>query len=206
MSIVEKLFKRKKNLSLDEVRIEEKRMELKESQIVKKLEGLDRQKEEIFKNGAQTKSKALRRIYARKFEEATKVMQLEERELIQISKEIRLLSRIRMVLERSQKTTSAIPLLERLNESQVHELMKLIDTDTVKEAEFMEKVDLMLGLTEREEATGEMGEEGMEVMKVWEQMDDGQSDFEEGLKQATRAVMKKPPEKEEDGREAEANP
>lgn len=205
MSIIEKLFRRKKELSLDEVRIEEKRMELKENQIVKKLETLDRDKEETFKRGAETKSKALRRIYARKFEEATKVMQLSERELIQISKEIRLLSRIRMVLERSQKGRSAIPLLERLNENQVHELMKLIDTDTVKEAEFMEKVDLMLGLTEREEATGEMGEEGMEVMKVWEQMDDGQSDFEEGLKQATRAVTKKPPEKEKE-KESESNP
>lgn len=204
MSIIEKLFRRRKNLSLDEVRIEEKRLELKENQIVKKLESLDRDKGEIFKRGAETKSKALRRIYARKFEEATKVMQLEERELIQISKEIRLLSRIRMVLERSQKTRSAIPLLERLNENQIHELMKLIDTDTVKEAEFMEKVDLMLGLTEREEVTGEMGEEGMEVMKVWERMDDGQSDFEEGLKQATRAVTKKPEPQRE--REAESNP
>jgi hypothetical protein len=203
MSIIEKLFKRRKNLSLDEVRIEEKRLELKENQIVKKLENYDRDKGEIFKRGAETKSKALRRIYARKFEEATKVMQLEERELIQISKEIRLLSRIRMVLERSQKTRSAIPLLERLNENQIHDLMKLIDTDTVKEAEFMEKVDLMLGLTEREEATGDMGEEGMEVMKVWERMDDGQSDFEEGLKQATRAVTKKPePQREH---EAENN-
>lgn len=204
MSIIEKLFRRRKNLSLDEVRIEEKRLELKENQIVKKLESLDRDKGEIFKRGAETKSKALRRIYARKFEEATKVMQLEERELIQISKEIRLLSRIRMVLERSQKTRSAIPLLERLNENQIHELMKLIDTDTVKEAEFMEKVDLMLGLTEREEVTGEIGEEGMEVMKVWERMDDGQSDFEEGLKQATRAVTKKPEPQRE--REAESNP
>jgi hypothetical protein len=202
MSILEKLFRRKKNLSLDEVRIEEKRMELKENQLVKKLENLDRDKGEIFRRGAETKSKALRRIYARKFEEATKVMQLEERELVQVSKEIRLLSRIRMVLERTQKTRSAIPLLERLNENQIHELMKLIDTDTVKEAEFMEKVDLMLGLTEREEVTGDMGEEGMEVMKVWERMDDGQSDFEEGLKQATRAVTKKPSEKE---RESEAN-
>jgi hypothetical protein len=203
MSIIDKLFKKKKSLSYDEVRLEEKRMELRENQIVKKLEGMDRQKEEIFKRGAETKSKALRRIYARKFEEATKVMQMEEHELIQISKEIRLLSRIRMVLERSQKTRSTIPLLERLNENQIHELMKLIDTDSVKEAEFMEKVDLMLGLTETGEVREEMGEEGMEVLKVWERMDDGQSDFEEGLKEATRAVSKKPAEKEKE-REKEA--
>lgn len=204
MSIIDKLFRRKKELQLDEVRIEEKRLELKEHQMVKKLETLDREKQDLFKMGAETKSKALRRIYARKFEESTKNMQLVERELVRVGKELRLLSRIRMVLERSGRSPMAAGLLQRLNESQMHDLMRMIDADNIKEAEFLEKLDVMLGLTEdREQAEG-LGDEGNEVMNIWEKMDQGEFEFEEGLREASRSITKEPPEQEKKEAESDA--
>ncbi len=36
----------------------------------------------------------------------------------------------------------------------------------------------------------------MEVLKIWERMDDGRADFEEGLKQATKVVTRKGPEQD----------
>jgi hypothetical protein len=197
-NIWDKIFRRKKKLTLEEVRVEEKRLELRENQLVKKMERLDVEKNDLFKKGAETKSRALRQIYARKFEEATKRGQLEELELSRLGKEIRVVGRIRMVLERQQKAPSAMPLLERLDETQLHELMKLVDTAELKDAEFMEKVDVLLGITEREpeEVEGALGEEGLEVMKVWEEMDKGEFQFEEGLRQASKVVEKKAEEKE----------
>lgn len=203
MSIIDKLFRRKKELQLDEVRIEEKRLELKEHQMVKKLETLDREKQDLFKMGAETKSKALRRIYARKFEESTKNMQLVERELVRVGKELRLLSRIRMVLERSGKSPLTTGLLQRLNEGQMQDLMRMIDADNIKEAEFMEKLDIMLGLTEDREQVEGLGDEGNEVMKIWEKMDQGEFEFEEGLKEASRTITKEP--REEEKKEAESD-
>jgi hypothetical protein len=193
VNILERIFNRKKKLTLEEVRIEEKRLELRESQLVKKLEAMEKDKNALFRKGAECKSRALRQIYARKFEESTKRGQLEERELLRLGKEIRVVGRIRMVLERQNKTPSAMPLIERMDESQLHELMKLIDTADLKEAEFMDKVDVLLGVTEREAepVTDHLGEEGMEVMKVWEEMDKGEFEFEEGLKAATKAAEKK---------------
>lgn len=207
MSIIDKLFRRKKTLQLDQVRIEEKRLELKEHQMVKKLETLDREKQDLFKMGAETKSKALRRIYARKFEESTKNMQLVERELVRVGKELRLLSRIRMVLERSSKSPMTAGLLQRLNEGQMQDLMRMIDADNIKEAEFLEKVDIMLGLTEEREQVEGLGDEGNEVMNIWEKMDQGEFEFEEGLKEASRTITKEPPEEEkkEAERDAEAS-
>jgi hypothetical protein len=200
-NLVDKLFQRKKKLTLEEVRIEEKRLELRETQAVKKLEQMERTKQDLFRKGAEIKSRALRQIYARKFEELAKRGQMEERELARLGKEIRVVGRIRMVLERQARQPSAVPLIERMDESQLHELMKLIDTADLKDAEFMEKVDVLLGITDREpEAVTEtLGSEGLEVLKVWEEMDKGEFEFEEGLKQASKAV-----EKADKKREAEA--
>lgn len=198
MSILERIFNRKKKLTLEEVRAEEKRLELREGQLVRKLEILEKDRNAIFRKGAECKSRALRQIYARKFEEATKRNQLEERELLRMGKEIRVVGRIRIVLERRTRTPSALPLIERMDEEQLHELMKLIDTADLKEAEFMDKVDVLLGITEREAepVTDALGSDGMEVMKVWEEMDRGQFEFEEGLRAASKAAEKKAESKE----------
>lgn len=195
-----RLFQRKKKLTLEEVRVEEKRLELRESQAVKKLEALERGKQELFRKGAEIKSRALRQIYARKFEEMVKQGQMEERELARLGKEIRVVGRIRMVLERQSRQPSAMPLIERMDESQLHELMKLIDTADLKDAEFMEKVDVLLGITERapEAVADTLGDEGREVLKVWEEMDRGEFEFEEGLRQASRAVQKQDRERKEE--------
>ncbi|HLG42383.1 MAG TPA: hypothetical protein VI643_03375 [Planctomycetota bacterium] len=199
-NFLDKLFRRsKKKLTLEEVRIEEKRLELREAQAVKKLELHERNKQDLFRKGADCKSRALRQIYARKFEEITKRGQFEERELARLGKEIRVVGRIRMVLDRQARQPSAMPLIERLDEGQLHELMKLIDTADLKDAEFMEKVDVLLGITDREPeaVTDAIGTEGMEVLKVWEEMDKGEFEFEEGLKQASQAVEKTEKERKE---------
>lgn len=203
-TILEKLFKKKKKITLEEVRIEEKRLEIRENQLVKKLESTERRKNDLFRKGAETKTRALRRIYARKFEEATKQGQMEERELLRLGKELRVLSRLRMLLERRSRTSRTASLLERLDDSQLRELARLVDSQDLPDAEFDEKVDMVLGLTEQEpeEVTEGLGEEALEVMKVWEEMDRGQFEFEEGLRTASRAVEEKEAQKEKGQAEA----
>lgn len=192
MAILEALFGKRKKLELEDVRYEQKRLELRENNLLKKIEQLARDKDAYFRRGAEVKSRPLRRIYARKFEELTRQMQLEERELARIGKEIRLVSRLRMALERSSKHRSTLPILERLNEGQMQEIMKLIDSDNIKESEFAERLDILLGLTEPGQVIPEVGDEGMEVIKIWEKMDEGEFGSEEGLREATRAITREP--------------
>ncbi|HZN61127.1 MAG TPA: hypothetical protein VFC90_01855, partial [Planctomycetota bacterium] len=69
MSIIDKIFRRRKrlvDLSLEELRVEEKRLEIRENQHINQVDKLEKQREEIFNQGSKTKSPARRRIYARR--------------------------------------------------------------------------------------------------------------------------------------------
>ena len=69
MSILGKIFtKGKKGLTdfgLEEIRVEEKRLEIRENQHLRQIEKYDKLREEVFHQGAKNKSPARRRIYAR---------------------------------------------------------------------------------------------------------------------------------------------
>jgi len=70
MSILGKIFtKGKKGLTdfgLEEIRVEEKRLEIRENQHLRQIEKYDKLREEVFHQGAKNKSPARRRIYARR--------------------------------------------------------------------------------------------------------------------------------------------
>ena len=91
MSILGKFFKSRRgllDLSLEEIRVEEKRLEIRENQHLRKMETYDKQREEVFHQGAKTKSPARRRIYARRFGECSQRISLVERELTRVVKEL----------------------------------------------------------------------------------------------------------------------
>jgi hypothetical protein len=192
MAIIESFLKAvtSKKLKLEDVRLEEKRLEVKEGQYLRKIEGLEKEKQEIFKKGAEYKNVALRRIYARKYEERSKRGVLYERDLIRINKELMVIGRLRMMLE-SRRESNLSGLLEKLSSNQMNEIVRMVEADNIKYGEFVEKLDTILGIvdqpiSEMEAVTGE----GMEVMKIWEKMDEGEFDFDSALKEATKVTRK----------------
>lgn len=182
---------RKKKITGQEIRLEKIRLERREQKMAAELEKLSKEKEELFRKGAETSSRSLRMIYARKFEETTKRLQMMEVESHRLWKQVRLIAALEFAYERSGRGTDS-SLLGRLGERQVAELLKLLDADDVRGQVFMDRLDEIMGTVDaafgKEEA---IGEEGREILRVWEKMDEGALEFEEGLKKASEEAKKK---------------
>lgn len=182
---------RKKRITGQELRLEKIRLERREQKLAAELEKLSRDKEDLFRRGAETSSRSLRMIYARRFEETTKRLQMMEVESHRLWKQVRLLTALEFAYERTGRGPDS-SLLARLGERQVAELMRLLEADDVRGQVFMDRLDEIMGTVEaslgKEEA---IGEEGREILRVWEKMDEGALEFEEGLKKATEEAQKK---------------
>jgi hypothetical protein len=206
MSILGKFFKSRRgllDLSLEEIRVEEKRLEIRENQHLRKMETYDKQREEIFHQGAKTKSPARRRIYARRFGECSQRVALVERELTRVVKELMTLTRVRGILERKRQVPVR-NVLEKLSDAELGKLSVMLEDDKISGEVYLQKLDTVLGVVnDPAYDSGEIGDEGLEVLKTWEQMDEGEIEFGEGLKEATsREASKGTREAREEDREA----
>ncbi|MBI4563921.1 MAG: hypothetical protein HY716_04410 [Planctomycetes bacterium] len=214
MSIIEKIFRRRRkltDLSLEELRIEEKRLEIRENQHINQIDRLEKQREETFNQGAKTKSPPRRRIYARRFNELSQRLGMIERDLSRVVKELMTLNRVRVILERQRQIPGQRNVLENLSEKDLGRITTLLEDDRISEEVYLQKLDLMLGVVhEPAYETQEIGSEGMEVLKTWEAMDEGELDFDEGLKEASQAQegggrRERPEAERAEEREAEPN-
>jgi hypothetical protein len=190
MSILGKIFSGGKKglagLSLEEIRHEEKRLEIRENQHLHQIEKFDKLREDVFNQGAKTKSPARRRIYARRFGEFSQRIGMIERELTHVVKELMTMNRVRSILER-QRLIPVQNILQRLNEEDMIKLTALLEDDKVSEEMYLQKLDSLLGVVnDPAYESQDIGNEGLEVLKTWEQMDEGDLEFNEGLKEATQ--------------------
>ena len=215
MSILEKIFKRRKTIgtmSLEELRIEEKRLEIRENQHINQIDKYDKLRENVFHQGAKTKSPARRRVYARQFNDYSMRVGMMEKELSRVVKELMTMNRLRGIVER-QRTVGGKNILENLSDEDLGKIMGLLENDKVTEEMYVQKLDMMLGVvTDPAYESSDIGSEGQEVLKTWEQMDEGELDFDEGLKEASEKSKepagggaKEKKEKESDEAEAEPN-
>ena len=212
MSILEKIFRKRKGLggmALEELRVEEKRLEIRENQHINQVDKYDKLREDIFNQGAKTKSPARRRIYARRFEEYSQRIGMFERELSRVVKELMTLNRLRSIMERKKSVVGSKNILENLTDEDLGKIMGMLEDDKISEEVYVQKLDLMLGVVnDPAYESQDIGNEGMEVLKTWEAMDEGELDFDEGLKEASRegpGRKQRETEKKEKGREAEPN-
>jgi len=196
MSILGQIFtKTKKGLSdfgLEEIRVEEKRLEIRENQHLRQIEKYDKLREEVFHQGAKNKSPARRRIYARRFGDYSQRIGMIERELSRVVKELMTLTRVRGILERQRQVPAAQNVLQRLKEEDLMKLTTLLEDDKISEEVYSQKLDMLLGVVnDPAYESADIGNEGLEVLKTWEQMDEGEMEFGEGLKEATGAEREK---------------
>ena len=188
MSILGQIFTKGKkgltSLGLEEIRVEEKRLEIRENQHLRQIDKYDKLREEVFHQGAKNKSPARRRIYARRFGDYSQRVSIIERELTRVVKELMTLTRVRGILER-QRQIPVQNVLQRLKEEDLMKLTTLLEDDRISEEVYLQKLDLMLGVVnDPAYESADIGNEGLEVLKTWEQMDEGELEFGEGLKEA----------------------
>lgn len=185
------IFKGRKKITAQDIRIEKIRLEQREKKMASEIEGMAKEKEDLFRKGAGTTSKSLRMIYARKFEESTKRLQLMERESIRLGKEVRVITALNHVYEHT-RGSGGERLLAKLTDGQIMDIMRMIDSDDIKGELFNEKLDQMMGLVEASDSNKEeIGAEGQELLGIWEKMDEGAMELEEGLKKADEETKKK---------------
>jgi hypothetical protein len=187
MSILGKIFGRRKKLTdipLDEIRREEKRLEIKENQYIAQIDKYDKEKEGIFHTGSKTNSVTRRKIYARRFNDCMMRISMIDRELGRTTKELMTVARIRGIMERKKSAVSSI----------LSKLEMLLEDDKVSEEMYTQKLDGLLGIANDPafEAT-DVGNEGMQVLKTWEAMDEGQMEFDEGLREAEKKMRRRSP-------------
>ena len=208
MSILGQIFTKGKKgltgLGLEEIRVEEKRLEIRENQHLRQIEKYDKLREEVFHQGAKNKSPARRRIYARRFGDYSQRIGMIERELSRVVKELMTLTRVRGILERQRQVPAAQNVLQRIKEEDLVKLTALLEDDKISEEVYTQKLDTILGVVnDPAYESQDIGNEGLEVLKTWEQMDEGEMEFGEGLKEAVDRE-KSGGQKESKEKEAEA--
>jgi len=192
MGLLEFIGLKRKELSLDQVKREEIRLNIKENQTLAKLEKLEKEREDIFARGLKMKSPAHRRQLARLYEMRSSGVKTLERELQLISKELTTMSALRLALERQQSSREGVSkILRQVDEAQ---LMTYLEDDKITQEMYLEKLNNVLSAVtdNAQEITENLGKEGSEVMDVWQKMDEGEIEsFETGLKMADRAVRER---------------
>jgi len=183
---------KKKELTLEQVKREEIKLGIRETQTLSKLEKLEKEREEIFAKGLKIKSPPRRRQLARVYEMKSSGVKMMERELSMLSKEITTISALKLALERRNNSKEGVArILERVDEAK---LMTYLEDDKISQEMYLEKLNGVLStVTEGAgQITEDLGKEGSEVMDVWQKMDEGEIDsFSDGLKLADKAVREK---------------
>jgi hypothetical protein len=202
MGLFEFIGVKKKELTLEQVKREEIKLGIRESQTLAKLEKLEKEREEIFAKGLKIKSPPRRRQLARLYEMKSSGVKMMERELSVMSKEITTISALKLALERRSSSKEGVSrILERVDEAK---LMTYLEDDKISQEMYLEKLNGVLSTVTdgANQITEELGKEGSEVMDVWQKMDEGEIEsFSDGLKLADKAVREK--EKRDSEMEAE---
>ncbi len=202
MGLFEFLGVKKKEVSLEQVKREEIKLGIRETQTLSKLEKLEKEREDIFSKGMKIKSPPRRRQLARLYEMKATGVKTLERELTILSKEITTISALKMALERRTTGKEGVSrILERVDEAR---LMTYLEDDKISQEMYLEKLNSVLSsVTDgASQITEDLGKEGSEVMDVWQKMDEGEiENFADGLKMADKAVRQK--EKRDSEMEAE---
>ena len=192
MGLFEFIGVKKKELTLDQVKREEIKLGIRESQTLAKLEKLEKEREDIFAKGMKIKSPPRRRQLARLYEMKSSGVKMMERELGMLSKELTTISALKLAFERRQSSKEGVSrILERVDEAK---LMTYLEDDKISQEMYLEKLNGVLStMTDgAHQITEELGREGSEVMDVWQKMDEGEiENFSDGLKLADRAVREK---------------
>ena len=192
MGFFEFLGVKKKELTLEQVKREEIKLGIRETQTLAKLEKLEQARAEIFAKGLKLKSPPRRRQLARLYEMKASGVKMMERELSMISKEITTIAALKLALERRHNSREGVSrILQKVDEA---ELMTYLEDDKVSQEMYLEKLNGVLStVTEgANQITEDLGKEGSEVMDVWQKMDEGEIEsFSDGLKLADKAVREK---------------
>ena len=198
MALLDKIFGKKEKtlseLSTAELRREEIMITRDRDKLFKKIEGIAKEKQNIFQQGAQQKSPELRKALAMQFELKTQEQLQVGRQLNVRSKELLTISRVRILKENAPKVRGAMGRLN-LTEKDVAKISAMIEDDAVTEDVYMERLNEMLDLGAQADKDSlqraGLTSAGNELMSIWNDMDKGQIEEKDAFQEADNAIRNK---------------
>lgn len=198
MALLDKIFGKKEKtlseLTTAELRREEIMITRERDKLFRKIDGIAKEKQTIFQQGAQQKSPELRKALAMQFELKTQEQLQVGRQLNVRSKELLTISRVRILKENAPKVRGAMGRLN-LTEKDVARISAMIEDDAVTEDVYMERLNEMLDLGAQadKDALGRAGltSAGNELMSIWNDMDRGDIEEKDAFQEADKAVRNK---------------
>ena len=193
MSLLDWLTNRKKPLSRmtrAELRRQELLLEKDRTQLLKRINKLAKQKQEIFASGAGEQVPEVRRVLAQEFELKTSEQLMLSRQLNIRSKEMLTVSRLRMLRENAERAGQTGGRVGLIGEKDILRLGKLIENDSIRAEVYQERLDEVLSVAAGvDEGTDGLTEAGRSVMDVWEKLDTGAiADNSDAFDEADRRV------------------
>lgn len=195
MAILDRLFgpKSLSDLTPIELRKEEILLSKQRDKLLKKIEDVAAAKQKVFAQGAAQKSPELRKALAMDFELKTQEQVLAARELNLRSKELMTVSRLRMMKENMGKAKSGGRL--NLTDRDVARITAWISDDGLGSEAYVNRLDMILeaGSEADKDALANAGltSAGQELMRLWEQVDNGEVKEPEALAKADEVVRSK---------------
>jgi len=165
-----------------DVRREEERLRIRESQALARLEKLEEEREAIFRRGALTSTPIRRRILARLFAQRQRECESLETELARLVKESLAAAAIRYRIERRLDGDSSA--LKKVDVKALDALAEGWENPEVPEEEFAGRLKEVLGKVSRSrgDPLKGVGRRAREVLDVWVRYDRGElKAVDEGL-------------------------
>ncbi len=194
MGLFDWLTKTKKSLSQmtrQELRRQELLLNRDRDQLIKRINQLAEQKQEIFQKGRVEKSPEVRRVLAQEFDLRTTEQLMGTRQLNIRSKEALTVTRMRMLRENAERAAARGSKLGFISEKDLVALEKMIENDTITSEMYQSRLDdmLQLGAADGESA---LSPGTQQVLDVWEQMDTGLiNDETQAFDEAERRVRER---------------
>ncbi len=193
LQLLDWLTQRKKPLSQltrSELRRKELTIEKDRARMLNRVKKLANEKQSIFDQGAQEKTPEVRRVLAQEFELKTTEQLMVSRQLNIRSKELLTVSRLRMLRENADRAKSTGGTLGMVSETDILQLSRLIENDSVRSEAYQERLDEVLGTAAAvDEGGAALSESGQALVNIWDRMDAGEiKDQSEAFDEADRRV------------------
>ena len=193
MTFLDWLLNKKKPLSAmtrSELRRQELLLEKDRNQLLRRIQKLATEKQELFDKGAKEKTPEVRTAMAQQFELKTTEQLMISRQLNIRSKEVLTVSRLRMLRENHERSQAAGSRFGLIGEKDIIKLGRLIERDAISTEMYQERLDRILEIgAEVDEGAAGLTEAGQVVLDVWNRMDQGVlTDSTEAFDEADRSV------------------
>jgi len=185
------------NIGLDELNLARVKLEQEQARVIRRIDELEKQKQELFARGVEETSERKRRILAGKIRELDQQARNYDRNLASYSKQIRIINGF-IFLKENRKAWADTALGRILRDMDLAELQNYVDEATAGDIFQMDKFSQVLGVLEESEGLTRVTEEDKEIEGIMAAMEAAREagTVDVGLERLQEVLKPEEPEEE----------